>query len=145
MLGLYPNNMKAICSRGIQDNVRPGEINKKAEHNDRAPKNSYITPLSLLTVWDPDTWNEKLHLYSAQPAGDTVKTMVCPLTFSTSVWIQLVINVISGHDILILVLPPQNDKLQVFLFVCVCVCGGCVYAWFQLGYVSRAALTDVLL
>lgn len=53
------------------------------------------------------------------------------------------INVIAGHDILILVLPPKNDKLQVFLFLgCVCAC---VYAWFHLGYVSRAALTDVLL
>lgn len=42
---LYPRNMKVICSGGSQDNVRPGEINKKAEHNDRAPWNSYITPI----------------------------------------------------------------------------------------------------
>lgn len=47
MLGLYTNNRKAICSRGIQDSVGPEEINKKAEHNDKAPKNSYITLLSL--------------------------------------------------------------------------------------------------
>ena len=52
------------------------------------------------------------------------------------------INVTSGRDILILVLPPKNDKLQVLPFWGVYVC---VYAWFHLGYVSRAALTDVLL
>lgn len=28
----------------------PEGINKKAEHNDKAPKNSYITLLSVLTV-----------------------------------------------------------------------------------------------
>lgn len=50
MLGLYPNNMKAICSRGIQEHMRPEEINKKTEHNDKA---SYITSLSLLAVLEP--------------------------------------------------------------------------------------------
>ena len=59
MLRLHPNNMKAICSGGIQDNVRPEEINKKAEHNDRAPKISYITALSLLTACESLTHEMK--------------------------------------------------------------------------------------
>lgn len=51
---------------------------KKAEHNDRAPKNSYITLLLLSSVWDLDTWNEKLHLFSVLLLWNSVDGSLSP-------------------------------------------------------------------
>lgn len=47
MLWPYPHDMKAIWTEGIQDKVRPEEINKKAEPNDGAPKNTAV-PLNYV-------------------------------------------------------------------------------------------------
>lgn len=70
---------KAICSRVIQDNVGPEEINnKKAEYNGKAPQNSYIMLPCLWTVRDPDTCNKKLQSFSL-PVLDRITK--CALIF----------------------------------------------------------------
>lgn len=67
------------------------------------------------------TFNEMLHLYSAQRHGDAVKTMVCPLVFSKSAQMIHVINATSGHDSLILVLKKKR-QIAAFSVLGVCVC-----------------------
>lgn len=142
VLGLYPNNMKAICSwGGIQD-----------QRKSMKRQSTMIEPLKTLTLhrclsWLCETLTHGikssiciLHSDSATPPRQWF--VLSPLP--KSVWIIPLINVISAQDILILVLLP---KWQIAGFsVCVPlrlrVCAS-VYARFHLGYVSRAALTDV--
>lgn len=121
MLRPYRSNMKAICSEGIQDNVRPEEINKKTEHNDRASKNSNTVSPDCVR---PDTWNEKLHLYSARWRWDSVKIIVCPLTF---LQILLVIYVISDYE------PDTYFSSTLLLQIEGLFSAMCVYAWFPSG------------
>ena len=113
MQTLYPSNMKAICSGGIQDNVRPEEINKKAEHNDRTPKNSYIRPSVFPDCVRPRHMKWKAPFVFHTVTVTQLRQPVCPLTFQKLVWIILVINIISGHDILILVISWKKWKIAV--------------------------------
>jgi len=121
--------MKAICCGGIQDNVRPEEINKKIEHDDKASKNSYITVSSdLVRPWHMK-WKASYILLSDTPIQ--WKMMICALTFFKSERIIHVIDVKSDGDILIFFYTRSVSV--------------CVHSWFHLGCVSRAALTDVVL
>lgn len=119
VLGLYPNNMKAICSGGTQD-----------QRKSMKRQSTMIEPLKTVTLHRRLSW-------LCETLTHGIKSSICILhsdavtqprqwfvlsPLPKSVWVILLINVIWAQDILILVPPQKYDKLQVFLFVCPCVC-----------------------
>lgn len=127
VLGLYPNNMKAICSGGTQD-----------QRKSMKRQSTMIEPLKTVTLHRRLSW-------LCETLTHGIKSSICILhsdavtqprqwfvlsPLPKSVWVILLINVIWAQDILILVPHPKNMTncrffclcAPVSVRVCGCVC-----------------------